>query len=241
MCRRAQCWGPSTGRGDFPSQVPSALGLGHQTHAVYTGREGSSSAREGTRQCTQIRRPIWERPGVHCTLVSRKRPRASKSYGARCGAARLTCEARHERAEPEQTGVEGRGHPRHGARRSAGARGGDGAGPRPGTAAACRALRSGSRRPRPGWPAPRRHHRPRWPAGTPGVVTFYDVPSPSPRASALGAPSLLLLLPAPNSSLLSPPLSPAGRHSVSLRLGGTGRGELRAGPAPPCAGTRQHA
>lgn len=187
------------------------------------------------------RRPIWERPGVHCTLGSRKRPRESKSYGARCGAARLTCEARHERAEPEQTGVEGRGHPRHGARRSAGARGGDGAGPRPGTAAACRALRSGSRRPRPGWPAPRRHHRPRWPAGTPGVITVYDVPSPSPRASALGAPSLLPLLPAPNSSLLSPPLSPAGRHSVSLRLGGTGRGELRAGPAPPCAGTRQHA
>lgn len=41
---------------------------------------------------------------------------------------RLTCEMRHERAEPEQTGVEGRGHPRHGARRSAGALGGDGVG-----------------------------------------------------------------------------------------------------------------
>lgn len=54
-------------------------------------------------------------------------------------------------------------------------------------------------------------------------------PFPSPSAAG------------PHSPLLSPPLSPAGRHSVSLRLGGTGRGELRAGPAPPCAGTRQHA
>lgn len=52
-------------------------------------------------------------------------------------------------------------------------------------------------------------------------------PFPSPSASG------------PHSPLLSPPLSPAGCHSVSLRLGGTGRGELRAGPAPPCAGIRR--
>lgn len=57
LCRRAQSWGPSTGRRGFPSQVPSALGFGHQTHTVYTGRECSSSAREGTGQRTQIRCP----------------------------------------------------------------------------------------------------------------------------------------------------------------------------------------
>lgn len=42
---------------------------------------------------------------------------------------------------------------------------------------------------------------------------------------------------------LSPPLlplskPPPGCHTVSLRRGGAGRGELRAGPAPPRAGTR---
>lgn len=60
-------------------------------------------------------------------------------------------------------------------------------------------------------------------------------------ASALGAPSLLRPPPAPTLLCFLLPSLPAGRHSVSLRLGGTGRGELPAGPAPPCAGTCQHA
>lgn len=219
LCRRAQNWGPSTGRGGLPSRVTSALGLGHQTPAVYTGREGSSSAREGTWQCTQICSP---RPAVSpgCarvphTLGSLRAATGRAKFPRAQRAARLTCDVRHKRAEPEQTGVEGRGHPRHGARRSAGARGGDGAGLRPGTATACRALNSGSRRPRPGWPAPRRHHPPCWPAGTPGIVAAQDALSPSPRAPALRDPSLLPRPPAPTLlCFLLPSLPRAATRSV---------------------------
>lgn len=240
MCRRAQSWGPSTGRGGLPSRVPGALGLGHQTPAVYTGREGSSSAREGTWQRTQIRSPSPAVPPGSvpgCTAPSAPASgRGRAKFPSAQRTARLTCEARHERAEPEQTGVEGRGHPRHGARRSAGARSGDGAGPRPGTAAACRALALGltapaaglARAPPPpsfllaGWDARNCRLAGRTLAESPRARSRRPFPSPS----AAG----------PHSPRLSPPLSPAGRHSVSLRLGGTGRGELRAGPAPPCAG-----
>lgn len=209
---------PASGGEAFPPESPAPFGLGHQTHAVYTGRESSSSDREGTGQRTQIRSPRPADPSESapgCTAPSapasgRGRGEvAERAAGRRGGgASRLTCEARHERAEPEQTGVEGRGHPRHGARRSAGARGGDGAGPRPGTAAACRALRSGSRRPRPGWPAPRRHHPPRWPAGTLGVVAARDAPSPSPpRLLSAPLPFCVLRRP-PLFSAFSSPLSP---------------------------------
>lgn len=139
------------------------------------------------------RRPIWERPGVHCTLSSRKRPRASKSYGARCGAARLTCEARHERAEPEQTGVEGRGHPRHGARRSAGARGGGRSGAEagdrsrmPGASLRITAPAAGlARAPPPpssslaGWDARSSHRLRRTLAESPRVCSRRPFPSPS--------------------------------------------------------------
>lgn len=86
--------------------------------------------------------------------------------------ARLTWEAGHERTEPEQAGVQGRGGPRHGGgarpqrrrgrRAPRGPRAGAGArGPRAGG----RSRMPGSQRPRPGWrswrlrwPAPRRHH-----------------------------------------------------------------------------------
>lgn len=245
MCRRAQNWGPSTGRGGLPSRVTSALGLGHQTPAVYTGREGSSSAREGTWQCTQICSP---RPAVSpgCARV----PRTLGSLRAATGrakfpraqrAARLTCDVRHKRAEPEQTGVEGRGHPRHGARRSAGARGGGRSGAEagdrsrmPGTELGLTAPAAGlARAPPPpssllaGRDARNCRRSGRTLAESPRARSQRPFPFPS----AAG----------PHSPLLSPPLSPAGRHSVSLLLGGTGRGELRAGPAPPCAGTRQHA
>lgn len=137
LCRRAQSWGPSTKRGGFslpspqrPRARPPDARCLHRKGRLLLSLGGNRQTHADPKPAPH--RPIGERSGVHCTLGSRKPPRASKSCGARGGAARLTCEARHERAEPEQTGVEGRGHPRHGARRSAGARGGDGAGPRPG-------------------------------------------------------------------------------------------------------------
>lgn len=61
-------------------------------------------------------------------------------------------------------------------------------------------------------------------------------PSPPPLPflpPARQAPLSSLLPP----SLLSPSRPPPGCHTVSLRRGGAGRGELRARPAPPCAGT----
>lgn len=203
--------------------------------------------------------------------------------------ARLTWEAGHERAEPEQAGVQGRGGPRHGGgarpQRRRGRRaprgpraGAGGLGPRVGG----RSRMPGSQRPRPGgrswrlrWPARRRHHpsrsaRSRVP-GLSGIgvgggeVAARDGPAggtgpgrgglregtatwaPGRSATLCPPPPPLPFLPParqdPLSTLLSPPLlppskPPPGCHTVSLQPGGAGRGELRAGPAPPLAGTR---
>lgn len=198
-------------------------------------------------------------------------------------AARLTWEAGHERAEPEQAGIQGRRGPRHGAgarpqrrrgrRAPRGPRAGAGArGPRAGG----RSHMPGSQRPRPGgrrwrlrWPAPRRHHpsrsaRRRVP-GLPGGVAARDCPGgrlwaregraprwgrdfgSGTRHHSLPSASAPSLPPSgPPGSTFLPPLSspsppskpPPGCHTVSLRRGGAGRGELRARPAPPRAGTR---
>jgi hypothetical protein len=131
------------------AKLAAALGRGRSRAgslagpAVYTGREGSSSAREGTgdrdspaggglavahalRKCPAAAGPrrlaTWRVP-------SRPPPQATPPAAAPAAAcatkflwaplaARLTCEARHERAEPEEAGVQGRGRPRHGGRRA---------------------------------------------------------------------------------------------------------------------------
>lgn len=210
---------PAPGGESFPpkSPAPSGSARARAPDARCLHRKGRLLLSPGGNRPTHAdpkpapRRPIWERPGRHCTLGSRKPRRASKSCGARGGAARLTCEARQERAEPKQTGVEGRGYPRHGARRSAGTERGRGQGPQP-HAGRCAPAHGAHGR---AGPRPAATILLAAPAGTPGVVAASDAPSSSPRASAPGAPSLLPRPPAPTLlCFLLPSLPRAATRSV---------------------------
>lgn len=112
--------------------------------AVYTRREGSSSAREGTggrrqpggtarggARTSEALRPAEPRQLAHLGGLRRRfpssgtasRPGPSKTPSGRfarnkvsfCnGAERLTWEPGHQRAEPKEAGVQGRRGPRHG-------------------------------------------------------------------------------------------------------------------------------
>lgn len=133
---RPQC---RTGGGPPRALGAGAHGLGQRTgKAVYSGKEGSSSAREGTRGRRQpggvmheVRKPAPGRtpaarpPGsAQKTLPTRRHlfpprpiPRASPSatkFLSAQRAAQLTWESGHKRAEPEEAGVQKRRDPRHG-------------------------------------------------------------------------------------------------------------------------------
>lgn len=134
----------------------------------------------------------WGRLYFQTTAPASEPPRRPRAAGCATKfpsarrAARLTWEPGHERAEPEEAGVQGRGGTRHGGA--------------PGSAAACgggRGAGAEGRGPRPSgrrgqlsWPAPCRHHPSRSalaaqsqsrrcagsPAGTPGVSPLGTAP-----------------------------------------------------------------
>ena len=213
--------GPSIGWGGFPSQVPSALGLGHQMLAVYTGREGSSSAQEGTSQLRKIpslalpRHQGEPRGALHPPLPG-------KAWGKSClvhssGAAG----ARRDQADRKRVaGTRGRV-------RAARTRN------NPGFAAACLALLSGSRRQRPGWPAPHCHHSPRW--------AIWDSRSCCCSGHTLAEflricslrPFLPPLATVSHSSQLPPPLSPTRCLSHPICCDPCSRAAVSSAPAVP--------
>lgn len=83
LCRRAQNWGPSTGRGGLPSRVTSALGLGHQTPAVtQEGKAPPQPGREpGSARRSAARSPPSHRGAPGCPAPSAlcKRPWGEQS------------------------------------------------------------------------------------------------------------------------------------------------------------------
>lgn len=230
LCRERGAGAPARG-GEASLPTPGALGLGQQTPAVYTGREGGSAGREpGGARRSEARTPPSLRGAPGAAPHPRAPPAATASGapGRTGGAAYLRGAARARRARADRR--RGSRAPAawcaplgRGARRG---RSGAEAGDRsrmPGAALGLTAPADGPARAPPP-PSPSQAGRDTW-SGRRSGRSLAEPPCPAPSAAGPHSPPPL-----------SPPPSPAGRHSVSLRLGGTGRGEsgdqLRPAPGP---------